>query len=347
MKHFLRQTDEVIKWNLRQLVVFVILYRLAAGIFYIRAVNGLLRFSLSMAGYSYLTLGNLGAFLWHPFTLPCVALALMGGMVLVTVETAGLVTAFQASAYSRKMDLLGILGGAAVNTWDQIRRRNWQIFVASLGNYILMNSYLLARLLTKVKPVDFVLEEVLNLPAARLGLVILMTVLSAAAVPSMLVFWACMVEQKRFRDGLRRSMELLKGRWIKAVGALVCVNVLLMGGLVLLYGAAMALAAVLVTLFADSYAALAVLTAVCGKAEIILLFAGGCICGHSGFRRSDRSVLPFFPKQAGTGGFGQTISGAPPDGSFHAHRAGTAGDHAEVAALIFRRTCGNSSVFNF
>ena len=69
-------------------------------------------------------------------------------------------------------------------------------------------------------------------------------------------------------------MELLKGRWIKAVGALVCVNVLLMGGLVLLYGAAMALAAVLVTLFADSYAALAVLTAVCGKAEIILLFAG-------------------------------------------------------------------------
>ena len=26
MKHFLRQTDEVIKWNLRQLVVFVILY---------------------------------------------------------------------------------------------------------------------------------------------------------------------------------------------------------------------------------------------------------------------------------------------------------------------------------
>ena len=274
MKHFLRQTDEVIKWNLRQLVVFVILYRLAAGIFYIRAVNGLLRFSLSMAGYSYLTLGNLGAFLWHPFTLPCVALALMGGMVLVTVETAGLVTAFQASAYSRKMDLLGILGGAAVNTWDQIRRRNWQIFVASLGNYILMNSYLLARLLTKVKPVDFVLEEVLNLPAARLGLVILMTVLSAAAVPSMLVFWACMVEQKRFRDGLRRSMELLKGRWIKAVGALVCVNVLLMGGLVLLYGAAMALAAVLVTLFADSYAALAVLTAVCGKTEIILLFAG-------------------------------------------------------------------------
>ena len=123
-----------------------------------------------MAGYSYLTLGNLGAFLWHPFTLPCVALALMGDGACNCGDRRAC-DSFQASAYSRKMDLLGILGGAAVNTWDQIRRRNWQIFVASLGNYILMNSYLLARLLTKVKPVDFVLEEVLNLPAARLGLV--------------------------------------------------------------------------------------------------------------------------------------------------------------------------------
>lgn len=46
-----------------------------------------------------------------------------------------------------------------------------------------MNSYLLARLLTKVKPVDFVLEEVLNLPAARLGLVILMTLKEYHKVP--------------------------------------------------------------------------------------------------------------------------------------------------------------------
>ena len=63
MKLFLKLTDEVIKQNLRQLVLFTFLYRLVAGIFYIKTVNSILRFSLHMAGYSYLTTGNLRAFL--------------------------------------------------------------------------------------------------------------------------------------------------------------------------------------------------------------------------------------------------------------------------------------------
>ena len=37
MKLFLKLTDEVIKQNLRQLVLFTFLYRLVAGIFYIKA----------------------------------------------------------------------------------------------------------------------------------------------------------------------------------------------------------------------------------------------------------------------------------------------------------------------
>lgn len=59
MKLFLKLTDNVIKQNLRQLVLFTFLYRLVAGIFYVKTVNGILRFSLHMAGYSYLTIGNL------------------------------------------------------------------------------------------------------------------------------------------------------------------------------------------------------------------------------------------------------------------------------------------------
>lgn len=69
MKLFLKLTDEVIKQNLRQLVLFTFLYRLVAGIFYIKTVNCILRFSLHMAGYSYLTTGNLRAFLLRPVTV--------------------------------------------------------------------------------------------------------------------------------------------------------------------------------------------------------------------------------------------------------------------------------------
>ena len=40
MKLFLKLTDNVIKQNLRQLVLFTFLYRLVAGIFYVKTVNG-------------------------------------------------------------------------------------------------------------------------------------------------------------------------------------------------------------------------------------------------------------------------------------------------------------------
>ena len=81
MNRLIRETDQVIKLNLRQLAVFEVLFRLVAGTFYIRLANQLLRFSLRMAGYSYLTMSNMGAFLWRPLTIVCVAAIIAVGMV--------------------------------------------------------------------------------------------------------------------------------------------------------------------------------------------------------------------------------------------------------------------------
>ena len=89
MNRLIKETDQVIKLNLRQLVIFEVLFRLVAGTFYIRLVNQLLRFSLRMAGYSYLTMSNMGAFLLRPATIVCALLAAVLGMVLMVVEIGG------------------------------------------------------------------------------------------------------------------------------------------------------------------------------------------------------------------------------------------------------------------
>lgn len=118
MKLFLKLTDKVIRQNLRQLVLFTLLYRLVAGIFYIKTVNGILRFSLNMAGYSYLTIGNLRAFLLRPVTIFAVVFILFFGMVFLLIETGAMITAYHSSVYVRRINALSIfLGGlgAAVN----------------------------------------------------------------------------------------------------------------------------------------------------------------------------------------------------------------------------------------
>ena len=277
MNRLIKETDQVIKLNLRQLVIFEVLFRLVAGTFYIRLVNQLLRFSLRMAGYSYLTMSNMGAFLLRPATIVCALLAAVLGMVLMVVEIGGLITAYQAAAYSMRVDSVYILKGALGKAWDACKGRNWKLLPLALADYVMMNSYLLLRILTKIKPLNFVMYEIMHAPAARLGLVMLAAALVLIGIPTMLVFFACMIEQKQFRDGFRRSMELLKGRSLRAVVLLLVVNFGLAVGLVLMYVVIVVVSAVIVTLFVDSYAAMAVLAAVCTKLEVVVLFIGGIL----------------------------------------------------------------------
>ena len=121
---------------------FEVLFRLVAGTFYIRLANQLLRFSLRMAGYSYLTMSNMGAFLWRPLTIVCVAAIIAVGMVLMVVEIAGLITAYQASAYSRRIDSLSILKGAVDKVFDEWKKRNWKLLPLAFADFLMMNSFL-------------------------------------------------------------------------------------------------------------------------------------------------------------------------------------------------------------
>ena len=277
MKLFLKLTDEVIKQNLRQLVLFTFLYRLVAGIFYIKTVNSILRFSLHMAGYSYLTTGNLRAFLLRPVTVFAVIFILFLGMAFMLIETGAMITAYHSSIYLRRINAVSVfLGGmgAAVN---EFRKKNWRLLFAVLGNYILMNCYFLVRILTRMKPVNFVLYEILHTTGTRMALVVGSVLLTVFSVPAMMVFFACMLEQKNFKDGIAESRRILKGKWPRAVLLLVVLNLFLILGLVLTYGAVMVIAAVLVTLFAKAYTATAVMATVSYRIEWLLLFIGSAV----------------------------------------------------------------------
>lgn len=283
MRNFFRETYQVLRVNLRQLVIFEILYRLVAGAFYIRLVNLLLGISLRAAGFSYLTMSNLAAFLLRPVTVGCAMVLVLVGAVLMVVEVGGLMTAYQAAAYSRRIDVVTIVRGAAGKAVDELSKRNWQLFLLALASYVMMNCMVLLRLLTRVKPVNFVMYEIWHQPFTRAAFAAFVALLVLIGIPTMLVFFTCMVEQKRFRDGLRRSAELVKGRWPGALGLLFGVNALLLAGVVALHLFLVFAAAVCVTLFVDSYAAMAVLSAVCLRLELAVLFVGSLFAGIADF----------------------------------------------------------------
>ena len=277
MKGFFRETFHTIRLNLLRLAAFSICWRLAAGLGLWKLTGLLLRFSLRSAGYSYLTMSNLFPALVNPAAVLSAILLVVLLAAAMTVELAALITIYQAASYSRKAGLGAIAAGAFSKTWEQMGRRNWRLFLLALASYLMMNCYVLLRVFTRIRPINFVMEELLNIAAGRLFLVLLVAGLALVGVPTMMVFFTCMVEQKNFRDGLRRSRSLIKGKWPGAVLRLFALNGIVLLGMAVLHVVLYLGAAAVAALFEEGYRATAVLLAVSGRIEAVVLFLGSTI----------------------------------------------------------------------
>ncbi|WP_349945811.1 glycerophosphodiester phosphodiesterase [Lacrimispora sp. BS-2] len=267
-----KDTWKIIKFNQKNAFVFELLFRLVTMTLYLLLLNKGLLFALRMAGYSYLTAGNIGYFLAKPWTILIMAVLVFIGILILTLETGCLLTLYEGAFYSRKLKLWEILEGGFFKLAHEIRRKNWRLGLLILADYVLVNLYLIYQMLTHVKPLNFVISEILNKPVGKVSLLLLLIFLLAAVIPGIYTFHACMVEQKNFRDGYFRSLWLLRRRILKVVVLLTIYYALTVVGLWLVYAFCVLITAVGVTLFTDNSLALAVLPAACDRIELVLIF---------------------------------------------------------------------------
>lgn len=271
MKRLGRETLEVIKSNIKHVLIFELVYRLFTMPIYLELISFGLNFSLKMAGYSYLTAGNIGYFLIKPWTILCILAIVLTGLLLLLVEIGSLITAYQGAVYYQKPRMASILWGGIQKLADECRRKNWRLLLIVLVDYALTHFYLIYRFLMHVKPMNFILSEMMdNSVFYILGFVVIVMFL-IIALPSVFVFHGCMVGQKSFYDSFSESCRLLKGRLCSTCSYLAGINVLVAAVFLLVYIVCMFFAAVFVVLFTDKNLALAVLLLVVDQIEIILI----------------------------------------------------------------------------
>lgn len=248
MRLLLHETREIIRFNGRNLLLFSIAYRLTAASAYVQLLGAGMRFSLGMAGYSYLTLENAGRVLMCPWTIPVVLLLAAVGLILLMVEAGGLTAAYCGAVYSLKMPVGRILLEGLRNTKEQLEKRNFRLFAVAGADFFLMNLFYLYRTLTHVKPVNFVMEEMSGNPFVQGGAFLFVCICVCGVITSYFVFHGCMTEQKYYRDSKRDSVELLKGRELGIIVRVVLPQLLIVGAAVVCYmglAVVMAVAAVL------------------------------------------------------------------------------------------------------
>lgn len=95
MRTLTKETCQILKFNQKNALLFEVLYRLLTGPLYLFLLNKGLKWSLKMAGYSYLTAGNIGYFFLKPGTIVMILVIGIIGILFLALETGCLLTLFQ------------------------------------------------------------------------------------------------------------------------------------------------------------------------------------------------------------------------------------------------------------
>lgn len=249
MKMLFHETSQMIRFNLKNLLLFHMGYRLIGTLAYVRLLNAGMGFALKKAGLSYLTLENAWKVLLSPWTVPVAAALAVIGLISLMVEAGGLIAAFSGAVYSIKVPAIQMLIQGIRNTAQQIERRNFRLFGVVFADFFVLNLFCLYRILTHVKPINFVIEEISAHPLGKVLALAAVGLSVAAVIPTYFVFHECMVEQKFYEDAKYRSREVLKGRYVRTVARILCPQLLLISGAAVSYLILIFLMAVFAVLF--------------------------------------------------------------------------------------------------
>lgn len=272
MSTLTKDTLKILKYNRKNGLLFAFLFRLVTTPLYVFALDKGLLSALHMAGYSYLTGANIGNFLLRPWTMLILLFLAFLGVLILMFEAGCLLTFYQGIYYTRKLTPWEILAGGFLKLLDEIRRKNWRLGLLILANSTFANLYLIYRFFSRIKPLNFVMSEVLGQTPGKVCLALFVLLLLLIVVPGLYTFHACMVEQKNFRDGYLRSWWLIRHRIPKVTAVMAVYYLAFMAFFKLAYSFCVLIAALSITLFTDNRLALALLPAACGRIELVLLF---------------------------------------------------------------------------
>lgn len=92
-----------------------------------------LGFALKASGYSYVTAGNLFAFLLKPWTLLFLLAAGLMGLFFLTVEWGSLLTAYEGTVYLRKVPPAEMLAGGLEKIINEFENTSFGSLVTAAG----------------------------------------------------------------------------------------------------------------------------------------------------------------------------------------------------------------------
>lgn len=274
MRELFKKTVKNITFNLSNIVIFELFYRLVTSGIFLGLLSRGLDFTLKKAGYSYLTGRNILNFLFRPYTLLAAVCLVLILTIITAIEISSLLTAYQASMNRIKVYPIKMLYGG-IKKFSMMFHSGWRklpFLILSISFFMTLPIFYLMML--RIRPVSFVFEELAKNTLASAGVWLALFLLLLSILPNLLVIEACFLERLTLREGKRKSRRIMKKNLWRILFLFLAVNLLMGIGLYLIYLLFALGTAVMVVLTAQRNLSLAVMTRACDIIELAVISAG-------------------------------------------------------------------------
>lgn len=223
----LKRSIHILSVNLRELILFEILYRTATGIVLLSLFTRGISLAIKYSGYSYLTTKNIWMFLMKPCTALILSAVMCVGLFFLVVEAAALLSAYQSAERCERLPAYKIFVRGLFKSGYYLKKRNISVVCSNCLLTLVFHYVLFLKGMEHIKLFSEIMDGVGKSMRWSAFFVIFAVAVVFVLLPGMFSVHFGLLDKKDAKEAYRESWRMASRHAVSAVLYLLGLNVLL------------------------------------------------------------------------------------------------------------------------
>ncbi|NFE74786.1 glycerophosphodiester phosphodiesterase [Clostridium botulinum] len=226
IKNGFRQVLNLLKFNITTMVKFELIYKILSTLVFIPLAVLLLDFSMSITGYSYLTIENIGSYISNPKSVLIFIILILLLTFFSMIDISAVIYIIDSSKQGKHITLKQVINFAYQNSRRVFRRKNFFIALFVLLILPVVNIGMASGLITYIAIPEFIMDFITANRFLSITWVLLMIGIVVFTVRRLYCFHYFTLEGCQFDEAKKRSCQLQKGHWLSDFFALLILQIM-------------------------------------------------------------------------------------------------------------------------
>ncbi|MBN1073332.1 glycerophosphodiester phosphodiesterase [Clostridium botulinum] len=226
IKNGFRQVLSLLKFNIATMVKFELIYKILSTLVFIPLAVLLLDFSMSITGYSYLTIENVGSYISNPKSILIFIILILLLTFFSMIDISAVIYIINSSKHGKHITLKQVINFAYENSRRVFRRKNFLIALFVLLILPVVNIGMASGLITYIAIPEFIMDFITANRFLSITWLLLMSGIVIFTVRRLYCFHYFTLEGCQFDEAKKRSCQLQKGHWLSDFFTLLILQVM-------------------------------------------------------------------------------------------------------------------------